>query len=48
MLDMIKEIEVCCKHRNHIKGNEIRENKLLSVDVFYILCGHCAKKATSD
>lgn len=45
MLDMIKEIEVCCKHRNHIKGNEIRENKLLSVNVFYILCGHCGKRA---
>lgn len=40
MLDMIKEIEVCYKHRNHVKGNEIIENKLLSVNVFYILCGH--------
>lgn len=45
---MIKEIEVCCKHRNHIKGNEMRENKLLSVNVFYILCGHYGKRATSD
>lgn len=34
MLDMFKEIEVCCKHRNRIKANEIRENKLLSLSVF--------------
>lgn len=48
MLDMNKEIEVCCKHRNYIKGNEMRGNKLLSESVFYILCGHCAKRATPD